>query len=347
MARPRVLLLAMYDLRDDRSGPTVRIGHMRRALEARADVAVLAGSRGARRRATWRFLLSGALRRVDAIYVESSTALPSETDLALLSLARLLGRRVITYVRDAYQLFPDWYPVDAPKRWLSRRLFPFAMRALEAVSSKLAFPTRGLADAVLGPGRAALLLPPGAPPPCIGQADPGARDLLFVGNLRTPPEGGDLLLAAVALARQRGCDVGLIAVTRPGDEPAGALPPWLHLERAASHQIPDLLAAVVATVIPRPPGAYADLALPIKLMEYLSYGRPLLVTSRRETARVVRDAAAGIVADDGVEALADGIATIIAAPGSTRAAWGAAAAAAALEHGWGRLADDLLTELAP
>ena len=51
-------------------------------------------------------------------------------------------------------------------------------------------------------------------------------------------------------------------------------------------------------MIPRAPGAYNDLAIPIKLMEYLAYGRPLLVTDRTETARIVRAADAGIVVGD-------------------------------------------------
>ena len=51
-----------------------------------------------------------------------------------------------------------------------------------------------------------------------------------------------------------------------------------------------LLPHVLATVIPRPRGAYNDLAVPIKLYDYLAYGRPLLVTDCEVQARVVNDA---------------------------------------------------------
>lgn len=335
----------MYDLSERQSGPTVRIGHIRRALEQYAEVELIAGARADRRIATWRYLRSGRMRAVSGLYVESSTALPSETDLALLLVARALGTRVITYVRDAYQLFPDWHRADSPKRWLSARLFRPAMTALASASSTLAFPTRGLADAVVGRDRPALLLPPGSPAPFNVPRRASARNLLFVGDMRNAPQGGQLLLEALGKARDGGADLGLIAVVRPGGEPLVPVPSWVRIERAGSEKIPRLLPDVLATVIPRPPGAYADLALPIKLMEYLSYGRPILVTNRTETAHVIRESGAGLVAMDGVTGLADGISAIAAAPASQIDAWSAAAALAATQHGWEHQAATIMAEL--
>ena len=40
--------------------------------------------------------------------VESSSFLPAEADIAFLGLARAMGIPVLTYVRDAYQLFDDY-----------------------------------------------------------------------------------------------------------------------------------------------------------------------------------------------------------------------------------------------
>ena len=333
MSRPRVLLWAMYDLGQQQSGPTVRVTNLHRALEQHVDVDLVAGARGMRRVAAWRYLLSGRLRGVDGVYVESSTALPSETDLAALLLARSLGCRVITYVRDAYQLFPDWYRTDSPKRWLSARAFRTAMRGLGAVSTTLAFPTRGLADAVVGPGAPALLLPPGAPAPVHVPRRPDARDLLFVGDLRTAEQGA---------AREHGADIGLIAVVRPGGEPAGELPGWVRIARASSPEIPRLLDGVLATVIPRPPSAYADLALPIKLGEYLSYGRPIVSTDRSETAEVVRQTGSGLIAEDGIDGLSEAIRALAAAPTAQIDAWSERAARAAVERSWNQVARKII-----
>ena len=91
---------------------------------------------------------------------------------------------------------------------------------------------------------------------------------------------------------------------------------------------------MVATVIPRPRGAYNDLAVPIKLYEYLSYGRPLLVTDCTEQARVVNQSGAGIVMADDPDAMASAIRRLVTAPAEDLDAWSAAAHDAARAASW-------------
>jgi glycosyltransferase involved in cell wall biosynthesis len=47
--------------------------------------------------------------------------------------------------------------------------------------------------------------------------------------------------------------------------------------------------------------------MPIKVMNYLSYGRPMLVTRCREITRFVEENQLGLVVDDNPESMADGI----------------------------------------
>lgn len=335
----------MYPLDQGMWGPTVRIQHLRHELEALVDLDVVAGYRGARRRALLRYAFSGRLRRLEGIYVESSSFLPSETDLAFLALARALRIPVLTYVRDAYQLFPGDYAVDSARRWLGSKAFLPMLRALGAASSRLAFPTAGLAAAVGVPAEEAILLPPGAPPPVSVDASPGANRLLFVGDARLPSHGVDRLVAAIGLVRDRGADVELTLVCRPGQEPPGAQPGWLRIERAEGAAIHALLPHVLATVIPRPRTPYNDLALPIKLMEYLSYGRPLIVTDCVEQARVVREADAGIVTLDDPEHIAASIEELLSSGAEQRSTWAINAQAAAREASWRRRATAIIGHL--
>ncbi len=65
-------------------GPTVRISHLRDELARLVGLDVVSGYRGERRRALVRYALSGRLRGLAGIYVENSSRLPSETDLAFL-----------------------------------------------------------------------------------------------------------------------------------------------------------------------------------------------------------------------------------------------------------------------
>ena len=325
----------MYPLDQGRWGPTVRISHLRDELDQLVQLDIVAGYRGPRRAALAHYALSGRLRGLDGIYVESSTFLPAELDIAFLGLARALGIPVVTYIRDAYQLSDDYSRADSLRQRVGRRAFRPAIRALGAVSTRLAFPTRGLADAVLGgDGADALLLPPGAPKPAEVSRRQRANRLLFVGDARLPAQGADRLIAAVGVARDGGAEIELAIVARHGQEPAPPNPPWVAVVRAEGDGIVALLPDVLATVIPRPRSAYNDLALPIKLFDYLAYGRPLLVTDCVEQAIVVREADAGIVTADAVADMAQGIAQIASAPPEQLDHWSEGARAAARTASW-------------
>lgn len=335
----------MYPLDQGMWGPTVRISNLRRELERRVRLDLVAGYRTPRRLALARYAMSGRLRGLDAVYVESSTFLPAETDVAFLGLARALRIPVLTYIRDAYQLFPEYYSVTSWRRRIAARAFLPITRALAAVSSRLAFPSRGLAGVVLGSDDGAVIIPPGSPPLLSVPRRPGARSLLFVGNGTVEAQGAGRLIRAVALARDRGGDVDLIIVSRPGEEPSGNHPAWLRVLNAEGKALAALLPGVIATVIPRPRGRYNDLAVPVKLFDYLAFGRPLLVTDCTEQASVVDDAAAGIIVSDDESAMADGVLRMIGADQAQLDRWSENAGRTARANSWGERADTILETL--
>ncbi len=324
----------MYPLDRGRWGPTARITQLRDELSRLARLDVVDGARGPRRGRLMRYALSGRLRGLDGIYVENSSTLPSETDLAFLALARLLGIPVLTYVRDAQYLFGEYYRVGGLKGRLARALFLPAVRLLRAVSTRTGYPSAGLARAVRDASTEPLLLPPGSPAPHDIPRRPEARSLLFVGGMRFPVHGLDLLVGAVERVRAEGHDVDVVCVSIPGEEPPEPRPAWMRVEHGGVDEIRDLLPGVLATVQPRRRSPYNDLAVPIKVMEYLAYGRPLLVTDCTEQARIVREADAGIVVADTVESMTDGLRRLAAAPDAELDRWGARATDAALASSW-------------
>jgi glycosyltransferase involved in cell wall biosynthesis len=343
--RPRVLLLAMYRLDAPSSGPLVRIGAVREALSKRVWLDVLSGTRAGRSWAMLRYAISGRLRGLAGVYVESSTSLPGPADLLFLALARALGVRVVTYVRDAYQLFPEYYPLTSLRRRISRAAFLPVFRFLARMSSVVAFPSRGLAQAVLGDGersRAAMLLPPGARVAAAPPLDASARTFLYVGSLTHEASGGDLLVEAMKRAREQIPDLRLICVLPEGQDASHRNPDWLETVRGGDDEIPGLLPRVLATITPRLRTPYNDLAVPIKVLEYLGYGRPLIVTDATETAAIVEAAGCGVVVPATVEGLAEGIVTVAEAPPATLAEWGDAARRAAEASSWDVRAERIL-----
>lgn len=343
--RPRVLLLAMYRLDSDRTGPMVRIGAVRASLARLISLDLISGTRAGRAWELLRYALTGRLRRLAGIYVESSSSLPGPADLLFLALARAIGVPVLTYVRDAYQLFPDYYPLTSLRRRISRVAFLPIFRTLSRLSSVVAFPSRGLARAVLGDvdrARSAALLPPGARLPDVPPLDSTARELLYVGSLAHGASGGDLLLDAMALARERVHDLRLIWVAPEGQGPRDPHPAWLEIVRGGAQEIIGLLPRVLATVTPRLRTPYNDLAVPIKVVEYLGYGRPMIVTNATETAAIVEAAGCGLVVPATTEGLADGMASVAQAPAVQLVRWGDAARDAAAANSWDARAADIL-----
>jgi glycosyltransferase involved in cell wall biosynthesis len=340
-----MLLLSMYQLDGELRGPPVRVSQVRDALGRHVRLDVIAGDRWRRAVGLAHYVARRRVAGLGGIYVESSTALVGPADIAFLWLARSRHVPVLSYVRDAYQLFPEYYPLDSLKRRLSRFLFPLSLRALDRVSDWLAFPSRGLATVVLrdtGRAASAPLLPPGARLTDAPPVDPAARALLYVGSLAHRPQGGDLLLEAVGLVRERGLDLELICVTPPGDEPPGPRPAWLRVVRADATGVDALLPEVLASVTPRRRSTYNDLSIPIKVLEYLGYGRPLLVTDATETAAIVHQAGCGLVVPDSAEGLAEGIATIASADPRQIRGWGGAARRAAEANSWDARAQQIL-----
>jgi glycosyltransferase involved in cell wall biosynthesis len=334
--RPRVLLLAMYRLDMGETGPIVRIGQVRVALARRISLDLVSGARAGRAWSMLRYSLSGRLRGLSGIYVESSSSLPGPADLLFLALARAVGVPVVTYIRDAYQLFPEYYPAASWRRRISRAAFRPIFRSIARLSSTVAFPSRGLATSVLGEerGGSAALLPPGAKLPEVTALDPGALGILYVGSLAHRANGGDLLVEAMGRARLRGHDLRLICVTPEGQGPSEPHPEWLEIVHGGEAEILALLPRVLATVSPRLRSPYNDLAVPIKVLEYLGYGRPLVVTDVAETAAIVRAAGCGVVVGATAIGLADGIVAMAEAPPAQLNLWADAARRAAAANSW-------------
>jgi glycosyltransferase involved in cell wall biosynthesis len=332
----------MYPLDQGRWGPIARITSLRDELARLVDLDVVHGERGVRRGRLWRYAFSGRLRGLRGIYVENSSTLPSETDLAFLALARLLGVPVLTYVRDAQYLFDEYYAATTLKRGVARSLFLPAIRVLRAVSSRTAYPSLGLAAAVGAPDDDVLLLPPGSPEPFEVARRPDARTLLFVGGMRYPVHGLDLLVGAMERVRRDGHELDVVCVSRPEEEPPEPRPDWLRVARGGTDEIRALLPGVLATIQPRRRSPYNDLAVPIKVMEYLAYGRPLLVTDCLEQARIVDDAEAGIVVTDDVSAMAAGLGRLAGADPAELDRWSANATRAARDASWAHRAERIV-----
>ncbi len=91
--------------------------------------------------------------------------------------------------------------------------------------------------------------------------------------------------------------------------------PWIEIASVDHAALSEALGRATVLVVPHPTTAYMDVAVPVKLLDSMAAGRPVVVTPRVETRRIVEAADAGIVvANDSSEALAKGLRAVLTNP---------------------------------
>lgn len=120
---------------------------------------------------------------------------------------------------------------------------------------------------------------------------------------------------------------------------------WVQFVRGSFNDLPDLMRSVYLTVIPLRVNAYNDLALPVKLFDYLSFGKPAVVTNCAEQARYVSTFNCGLVVDDTAESVAAGILRLFDDPELAQKLGANGYRAIQEKHSWKHRAGDLLALL--
>jgi glycosyltransferase involved in cell wall biosynthesis len=168
--------------------------------------------------------------------------------------------------------------------------------------------------------------------------------------------GIETLVAAARLVRERLPGLRLrLWLVATGDSGRGYLDglahelsgdAWIQIAAAPYEHVGETLAGATVLCIPHPDNPYLDSALPIKLFDSMAAGRPLVVTPRVETRRVVEAAEAGIVASgDRPEDLADALLVVLADPTLAARMGSSGRAAVERDYDWRVIGERLASEL--
>lgn len=144
-----------------------------------------------------------------------------------------------------------------------------------------------------------------------------------------PGRGIELLIAAARAIHDEIPELRLLLWLAPtGDDSeaylralqrATATERWIEISTAGYEDLSDNLRQATILTIPHPPGEYYDVALPVKLLDSIAAGRPLVVTPRYETRAIVERYGLGIVtAGDAVDDLADALRQLVVDPDRAR-----------------------------
>jgi glycosyltransferase involved in cell wall biosynthesis len=171
-----------------------------------------------------------------------------------------------------------------------------------------------------------------------------------------PGRGIESLIAAMRLVRELVPEarlyLWLIATGPEGAEQIEQLrvetadDAWIEIATAPYAELGPTLAKATVLVIPHPAIDYMDVILPVKLFDSMAAGRPLVVTPRRETVKIVEPNGVGLVsADDDPASLAEPIARLLRDEALARRMGAAARELAEREYDWSVLGDRIADEI--
>lgn len=235
--------------------------------------------------------------RPDFCYIESSSdPILHNCDYDLIRLLRRAGVPTAYFYRDCYRRFPKFYPrrrgfVNGLKeawldilQWRTDRV----LRNVDVVyfPSEGAFPYFSFRDMRTLPpaGELAGVSPEDAFPP------EGPRTSIYVGAV-SKQYGTGMLLDAFALLNRDGVRYPLILVCREGEFenafPGYTIPAWLELRHASGRELEPLYARAGLALHVLPRNAYTDMAVGVKLFQYVSYGLPLLFSESTAMKKLI------------------------------------------------------------
>lgn len=302
------------------SGSRIRPYYMCKAFrDLGYEVEVVEGTLWERGRQMYELIRSGKVASFSFCYAEPSTY-PLNPFIDYTFYLALKARRIPIglFYRDAYWKFADWFPYHGPNKWLLLFRYWSDMLFLPKVVSAFFFPSKMMAS-LFRFSKPKFVLPPGGHISHEGemaQFSSKVERAIYVGGI-SQRYGTDLLLDAFSLMN-RECKLDLELVCRE-DEYISLRPlfekyieaEWLHVHHLWGESLGPVYRRSDIALIPRRKDIYNDLAMPVKLFEYLSYGLPIVATNCTEMADFVRRNRIGIVVQDNPLSLAEGVLRIV------------------------------------
>jgi hypothetical protein len=206
----KLLFLGQYPLDQLNSAPKVRTYNLYHATKELVDTDFITGTRSSRRWPLLKYLFSGKLFKVNAVYLESATSTSSVTDIIFLIIAKIVGKPIGIYIRDAYPLF-GLTGKSSLKTKLLEAGWHTSILFYKLLANILFFPTESLAK-VFNPVKYDML-PPGGTTASYREFNGAEKGILYSGGV-SERYGTTQLLEAVEILAEKHKDIRLFFVCR-------------------------------------------------------------------------------------------------------------------------------------
>lgn len=255
-------------------------------------------------------------QRIEFVYSENSTqpnllstsiryGLAPLLEASILQWTRRRGIPFGQFYRDVYWRFPEKQAhVALCRRGVMQTMYRFDLFALRSAHAHFFIPSLPMKDIIPAPSDRCTALPPGA---SVTQSErPRGLHLLYVGGVGPGHEIEESLEALRAVP-----DVDLTMVVpartwrqyRERYEPL--LTPKVRVVHAGASELSELYDRASACLLMVEPNEYRKFAVPMKLYEYLGYGKPTLASAGTLAGDIVRRLGIGYVTGNDRREIAD------------------------------------------
>lgn len=242
-------------------------------------------------------------------YIESpSYPFLNNFDISLIKKIHNMKVPILIFYRDAYWKFPEIWGKKGLKKLILLFLYKRDVKIIKKNCDIIYFPSNSMVN--LFNFKNSKVLMPG----CdinISEKKQIYKQVIYVGGI-SDRYGTKLLLDAFEIINKYSINIKLNLVCRKIEwdkfsEDMGKKE-WLNVYHCSGGEdLKKIYDKSDIAVIPFKKVKYMDIAVPVKLFEYLGYGMPIVATNCAETEKIILDFKCGLICNDNAQSIADTI----------------------------------------
>lgn len=242
-------------------------------------------------------------------YIESpSYPFLNNFDIGLIKKIHNLKIPILIFYRDAYWKFPEIWGKKGLKKLILLFLYKRDVRIIKKNCDIVYFPSNSMVN--LFNFKNSKILMPGCDVNIYVKKQI-CKHVIYVGGI-SDRYGTKLLLDAFEIINKDTINIKLNLVCRKNEwdkfsEDMGKKE-WLNVYHySGGEDLKQIYEESDIAVIPFKKVEYMDMAVPVKLFEYLGYGMPIIATNCAETEKIILDFKCGKVCNDNAHSIANEI----------------------------------------
>lgn len=290
------------------------------------EILLISGDSREREELFNRMKSSGSLNNLLFCYMENQTIplwltdphhFPKRPTVDLKVMEFLKKRKIPlgVFYRDVYWKFDELYPLKGIKKFVMQSIYRMEEKFYEKYCDVIFLPSDAMARYV-NIKKPMVALPPGGKSFTMvdHRENNEIKQGLYVGGINNEDYGLFLLLDSLNIANSGGKICDLTVVCRldeyeklPDDKKVMLGNAGVSLKHVSGEELNQLYKEMDFAFIPRYKSTYNDFSVPVKLVEYLSNGLPVIATNCDAQRSIIESGGYGLICEDNTISMAQAI----------------------------------------